>query len=349
MKKRNQNSQKSFMLSMIRIILIIVLIFGTFHSCQMEDNMFATTVDTKISTDYLLHGNLDIYLQNEQVFRHKGKPGVETINLGNENLSNFENCFVLHIASGAESVGTVSSAIITLDGKEILNTSDFKNNSVLYDFEVCNLSQLSTLDVEVRGEPGSYIDIWLEGKIKDPFAGDHGFFSDKRDGKEYKWVRIGDQIWMAENLAYKTETGSWAYNDDESNVATYGRLYSWEAASSACPAGWHLPTQAEWTTLFDNLGGVSVAGGKLKEAGTSHWASPNTAATNERGFTGLPGGARDYDGTFGYLSIYGFWWTSNQYQNFPAAVYLTMSYDYSDIYIGVYNMQAGMSVRCVKD
>lgn len=348
MKKRNQNSQKGFMLSMIRIILIIVLIIGTFHSCQMEDNMFATSVDTEISTDYLLQGNLDIYMQNEQVFRLKGKPGVETINLGNGNLSNFENCFVLNIASGAESVGTVSSAIITLEGIEILNTSDFKNNCVLYDFEVCNLSEQSTLDVEVRGDPGSYIDIWLEGKIKDPFAGDNGFFFDERDGQEYKWVRIGDKIWMGENLAYKTGTGSWAYNDDENNVAAYGRLYNWEAASSACPAGWHLPSQAEWTTLLNNLGGQSAAGGKLKEAGTSHWASPNTDATNETGFTALPGGDRGYDGTFVYLNIYGLWWTSTVFDPI-SSVYLNMHYGSSDIYIGVANNQVGMSVRCVKD
>jgi uncharacterized protein (TIGR02145 family) len=149
---------------------------------------------------------------------------------------------------------------------------------------------------------------------------------DARDGNAYKTVKIGNQIWLAENLKYLPSvvgpgTGSettpyyYVYGYDGTNVTdakatsnytTYGVLYNWPAAMAGsassnanpsgvqgvCPAGWHLPSDAEWTELTDYLGGKSVAGGKLKETGTTHWASPNTGATNETGFTALPGGYR---------------------------------------------------------
>ena len=103
------------------------------------------------------------------------------------------------------------------------------------------------------------------------------------DNNVYNTVIIGTQIWLKENLKvtkYRnsdTITTTWAYNGNESNVSTYGRLYDWYAATDSrglCPTGWHLPTDAEWTTLTDYLEGLSVAGGKLKEAGTTHWNSP---------------------------------------------------------------------------
>ncbi len=114
--------------------------------------------------------------------------------------------------------------------------------------------------------------------------------------KTYKTVKIGTQVWMSENLAYKPSTGNyWAYHDDNANVAKYGYLYDWETACKVCPSGWHLPSDEEWTTLIDYLGGEDVAGGKMKavgtiEAGTGLWYDPNDGATNESGFSGLPGG-----------------------------------------------------------
>src|SRR5690554_4182629 len=161
-----------------------------------------------------------------------------------------------------------------------------------------------------------------------------GTFIDSRDGNEYNWVQIGDQVWMAENLAYlpsvnmvadgsEDAAGSYyyVYGYDGTNVAeakatdnyaTYGVLYNWTAAMNACPDGWHLPSDAEWTELTDYLGGESVAGGKLKETGTTHWASPNTGATNETGFTALPGGYRNNTGTFHGIGYYGYWWSATE-------------------------------------
>lgn len=195
--------------------------------------------------------------------------------------------------------------------------------------------------------------------------------TDTRDGKTYSTVMIGTQCWFAQNLnvgtkvpssAGQTEDGvfeKYCYNDDDANCAVYGGLYQWDeamlytltpGAQGICPAGWHLPTDAEWTTLTTFLGGEAVAGGKLKEAGTTHWLSPNTGATNETGFTALPGGIRN--GTAPYfdgLGYYGFWWSSNVYNTYTAW-YRYMSTSVADIsrgYLGYRDL--GYAVRCLKD
>ncbi len=209
-----------------------------------------------------------------------------------------------------------------------------------------------------------------------------GFFRDPRDGYEYKTLKIGTQTWMAENLAYLPSvvgpgTGSqttsyyyvYGYNGTvvadakaTSNYTTYGVLYNWTAAmggsasstanpsgvQGVCPAGWHLPSDAEWTELTNHLGGESVAGGKLKETGTAHWNSPNTEATNEFDFTALPGGDRLSNGTFYNIGLYGLWWSSTEYDA-PSALYRNMDSSNSSVYRGNVNKELGFSVRCVKD
>ncbi len=209
-----------------------------------------------------------------------------------------------------------------------------------------------------------------------------GTFIDSRDGNEYNWVQIGDQVWMAENLKYLPSvvgpgTGSqttphyyvYGYNGTDVNAAkattnysTYGVLYNWPAAmvgatssqanpsgvQGVCPTGWHLPSDAEWTELTDYLGGTSIAGGKLKETGTTHWYSPNTGATNETGFTALPGGLRDYDGYFSSIGNFGHWWTATEDDSdFAWGRYVY--YYTSDVGRYVYYKDHGFSVRCVRD
>lgn len=155
------------------------------------------------------------------------------------------------------------------------------------------------------------------------------------DGNVYNTVTIGTQVWMAENLRttkYKDNTAiplvtdntawtnlstpgyCWYNNDAATNKSTYGALYNWYTVNTGklCPTGWHVPTDAEWSTLTTCLGGVGVAGGKLKEAGTSHWMSPNVGATNETGFTALPSGYRYAGGTFEYNGLGGWWWSSTE-------------------------------------
>ncbi|MEX2594050.1 MAG: fibrobacter succinogenes major paralogous domain-containing protein [Anditalea sp.] len=140
-----------------------------------------------------------------------------------------------------------------------------------------------------------------------------GTFTDPRDGQTYKTVRINEQIWMTENLNYATED-SWCYDNDPVNCARYGRLYERLPALTACPDGWHLPTEEEWRLLVTYLGGVDVAGGKMKST-TGDWFEPNTGATNESGFTGLPGGfsfVDNVDREYFARRGEGFWWSSTE-------------------------------------
>jgi uncharacterized protein (TIGR02145 family)/uncharacterized repeat protein (TIGR02543 family) len=198
--------------------------------------------------------------------------------------------------------------------------------------------------------------------------------TDSRDDNVYQTVAIGNQIWMAENLRYLPDTvhsnadfetagnssqpgyGIYGYNGSVvaeakavANYSTYGVLYNWYAVNeNVCPIGWHVPTDAEWTTLTDYLGGTSVAGGKLKETGTTHWNSPNNGATNETGFTALPGGFRSYGGTFGTVGSSGYWWSSAEYST-TSAWSRNMSYDGSSVDSYGYGKQDGFSVRCLRD
>jgi uncharacterized protein (TIGR02145 family) len=200
------------------------------------------------------------------------------------------------------------------------------------------------------------------------------------DGNVYKTVTIGSQVWMAENLKTtryrngdvigttspalldisreRAPKYQWVYVGWHSDLATYGRLYTWYAVTDSrniAPAGWHVPTDAEWTTLTDCLGGESVAGGKLKETGTTHWKSPNTDASNESGFTALPGGLRwatgafEGDGNFNGDGHHGGCWWSSSGNNINAwsrtLVYLNSKLLREDIH----SKSSGFSVRCVKD
>ncbi len=185
-------------------------------------------------------------------------------------------------------------------------------------------------------------------------AQDQGNFIDSRDGKTYKTVKLGNQIWMAENLNYETNSGSWVYKKNPSNETIYGRLYNWETATKACPFGWHLPSEEEWLVLREYMGGKSIAGAKLKEEGTEHWQSPNKGATNESGFSALPGGLRNQNNGFHYIGKHGQWWTSTWKDGgFDTGMrYMDMSSKSTKLlqYIGKMSFdKVGLSVRCIKD
>ena len=114
------------------------------------------------------------------------------------------------------------------------------------------------------------------------------------------------------------------------------------------PTGWHLPGDAEWTELTNSLGGGSVAGDKLKESGTTHWTSPNAGATNETGFTALPGGGRDLDGSFKFFNGYGNWWSATE-GSASSAWGRRMYYDGGGVLKVSGSNELGFSVRCVRD
>jgi uncharacterized protein (TIGR02145 family) len=201
----------------------------------------------------------------------------------------------------------------------------------------------------------------------------YGTMTDQ-EGNIYKTITIGTQTWMAENLRTAiyndgtvipmvTEKTTWAnltsgaycnYNNttNSDTIATYGRLYNWFAVNTGklAPKGWHVPTDDEWTTLTNILGGSSTAGGKLKEAGTIHWNGSNLGATNESGFTALPGGIRGTNGVFDGIGGYGYWWSVTEYDASSSWVWdWAMYYDGSYVLRDLDYEELGFSVRCVKD
>ena len=178
--------------------------------------------------------------------------------------------------------------------------------------------------------------------------GSSGFFTDIRDDHQYKTVKIGSQVWMTENLNYDSGGGSRIYENNSAGALVYGRLYDWMAATLVCPSGWHLPDNEEWSALINYLGGDSIAGGKMKENGVVHWQSPNTGATNEAGFTALPGGILSDDGNFYDIRNIGRWWSSTEESTFNAWSVMTTSNETTASKVLVYKKK-GLSVRCIRD
>ena len=171
-----------------------------------------------------------------------------------------------------------------------------------------------------------------------------GILIDSRDGQSYRTVKIGNQVWMAENLNYET-ANSYCYKDSASNCTKYGRLYTWAAAKAACPSGWHLPTEVEFKELVATVGGSSTAGKMLKS--TSGWYSSGNG-TDAYSFSALPAG---YGSDYGYYGNEGdnaHFWSSTENGSYSAyGMYL----DYYDdnAYLDNSVKDYGFSVRCVKD
>jgi uncharacterized protein (TIGR02145 family) len=193
-------------------------------------------------------------------------------------------------------------------------------------------------------------------------------------------VTIGTQIWQTTNLDVTTysdgtpipevtdpnawanlTTGAWCYyNNDTANGAIYGKLYNWYAVAGIhdtdpntpnkklAPTGYHVPSDAEWTTLITYLGGERVAGGKMKETGTGHWKSPNTGATNSSGFSGLPGSYRNSNGLFEFIGYTCKCWSSSEANTANAR---PRGLFYTDEIVLIYyrNKTHGSSVRCLRD
>jgi uncharacterized protein (TIGR02145 family) len=182
-------------------------------------------------------------------------------------------------------------------------------------------------------------------------AQETGTFTDPRDGKTYRTVTIGSQIWMAENLAYKAMSGcyasGWDSDNKKANAVKYGYLYEWKAAKKACPPGWHLPTKDEWEILIGYLGGENVAGLEMKSP--VGWAEDDAGA-DSHGFSALPGGSRCDCGDFIFLGEAAHWWTATESDKYCAWKWIVAKGS-PQIAIGVYGKSVGgaMSVRCVKD
>ena len=212
-------------------------------------------------------------------------------------------------------------------------------------FAVVGCDDSSSASAGPNDEPGIESSSSSSGKVtepaevtssssKDPELAEESF-TDTRDGQTYKTVTIGTQTWMAENLNYET-ANSYCYNDNSANCTKYGRLYTWGAAKTACPSGWHLPTSAEFETLFTAVGGSSTAGTKLKS--TSAW---NNSGNGTDGY-----------GDYYYEGYYADFWSSTEDSTEDGSdcayfMRLYYSYDYADLNNNY--KYYGFSVRCVMD
>ncbi|HLF35516.1 MAG TPA: FISUMP domain-containing protein [Cyclobacteriaceae bacterium] len=309
--------------------------------------------------------------------RSKGTPITETISLENPEFENYENEFTLKIQNGDDKKTRVSSAEIKIDGVIIAGPSDFSKNVSSITKEITGLTNTSTLEVRLISTPGSFIILSIDGILKPDST---GTFIDNRDNTEYSYIKIGQQYWMQENLAYlpavsppwdgsSTDPFYYVYGYESNDVTeaknsgyynAYGVLYNWQAATNGesgsddvpsdvqgvCPAGWHLPSIYEWDILVDYLGGDSIAGKKLKSE--SGWYN-NGNGDNSSGFTGLPASLRDAgDGDFDPDGEYGLWWSSSEYSS-DQAWGRNMNWSYDDITRGYYFKSVGLSIRCVKD
>lgn len=203
--------------------------------------------------------------------------------------------------------------------------------------------------------------------------GNRGRVSDI-EGNEYETITIGTQQWMSESLrTTKYNNGTpipkvadgpawsnltspaycWFNNDSITHADPYGALYNHYTVADTnslniCPTGWHIPSDDEWTTMATFLGGSAVAGGKMKEAGLAHWNTPNMGATNESGFSALPGGGRDTSGVFIKLSLNGFWWSSTESSSIDAW-YHFLSSNHGQLVRFNFRKEDGLSLRCLRD
>jgi uncharacterized protein (TIGR02145 family) len=247
------------------------------------------------------------------------------------------------------------------------------DGSCLYQNATCDDGDVNTVNDVINSE------CVCAGTILPPPLYTMGNGVTDMDGNFYPSIIINGQEWMQQNLAVtkyrngdpiptglsnttwlNTTSGAYAiYNNDAANNTTYGKLYNWYAVNDSrglCPTGWHVPSDAEWTTLINYLdpnqnpsaNGTqsTVAGGKMKS--TTGWNAPNTGATNESGFTGLPGGYRYDDGTYNYIGYYGFWWSSTEVGSSLGWNRRLSNYG-SLVYRSLANKTDGSSVRCLKD
>jgi len=347
-------------------------------SCQKEEVELPMEEpgNTNLLKSAELTSGYSVFFQAEPFVRGDGKPVI--INVELDSPDGWESCFKMHVTSGDENGNFVSSAIVKVDGAEKLNTSDFSNSAKEYVIQLCDLTKESSLAVEIRGAPGSTLDIWIEG-IKG--------LLDERDGKIYQTIKIGDQWWMAENLAYlpsvvgpgtgsSTEPYYYVHGYDGTDIdaaktyeyyvfnsySSFGVLYNWPAAVTDCPSGWHLPTDAEWSTLtnylIDNGYGYDGSGDDIAYSMASEGYSwpfydiPGTPgyyheSNNSSGFTALPGGFR-YDLGFRFAGRLGYWWSSSEASSNEAWMRY-LAYAGSKVSRASQLREFGYSVRCVRD
>lgn len=293
-----------------------------------------------------------------------------------------DGMYVVRIGSGSYLISglLVSSGSQKHDPeivREYTELSFEKKSSAKGEAEEVKMQYTSGDVLKFTGISGSYTTIITDVPVSSKTITFNFVKCTDGDGNDYPVVETGKgegkciQYWMAVNLrstkyndgtmiplvtegntwsALTSEAYCWYNNNETAYKSIYGALYNWHAVNTGklCPAGWHMPTDEEWTALSDHFGGLGYSGGRMKETGTTHWATPNTTATNISGFTALPGGYRTAAGSFVSMGDKGMWWSDTGYGT-ANAWFRSMTYD-SDVMIRDHSDQKnGFSVRCVKD
>jgi len=256
---------------------------------------------------------------------------------------------VIIVRNGGSTVITSGLVWDTLSSPTISLSTKTTNSGIIMDTFINNITGL-------RKGKIYYVRAYATSSAGTGYGGQRTFislspdstFTDPRDGQSYTFRHIGTQVWMTKNLNYITDSGSYCYNNDATNCSIYGRLYNWNTALTVAPPGWHLPSDTEWQTLINYLGGSAVAGGKMKEAGTAHWISPNTGADNTSSFSGLPGGSYYTSGVFDGIGTTGNWWSSTE-SNTTDALYCYSRYLLASIVRSYNGKSKSYSVRCVRN
>jgi uncharacterized protein (TIGR02145 family) len=338
----------------------------TVESITEADPVFGSSIAGGITEVDTANWNnkLESYIETDPVFGASvaaGISGTDTTNWNNKLDAEVDGS----VTNEIQTISRTGLTVTLTDGGSYTDsvnvfTGNMKNQ---------NITNLADPVNDQDAASKAYVDALLE-RINE-LESQPGIVKDY-DNNLYTTIKIGNQVWIAENLktthyangdAIPDGTGAgnifsetdpeywFAYDDDLDNVSNYGRLYTWYTVTDSrnvCPDGWHVPTDAEWTELTDYLGGTSISGGKLKETGTTHWNSTNTGATNETGFTALPGGMRNGGGTFYNIGSYGFWWSSTE-SSTTLSWARSLSYMSTNVYRDGYSKESGYSVRCLRD
>jgi len=358
MKKKIQILRKGFMGRIIPVVLIAVLLSVTFQSCQKDEGILdagqAGQLKSASISSASQSSSISTVLINNLISKINGyvTSGELQSGIANALVSKLENA-IKSIDKGNEkpAMNQLQAAINQVDGLVGAGTVDTTiGNGIIFDIRA--------------------------------LAGENPTYTDPRDGKVYKTVKIGDQIWMAENLAYLPGvnpptvgsdfipyyyvSGYYGTNTADAkatdNYKTYGVLYNWPAAKAACPEGWHIANNAEWTQLLyyliHNGYGYGGSGNDIAKAlaATTSWnysrypdtPGSNLSSNNSSGFSGLPGGFRYAGNIFKSLRSFGYWWSANAYSGYQN-YYFGLGYRYNQLIKSAIYNRNGISVRCVRN
>lgn len=296
------------------------------------------------------------------------EPLIVFLGIEIENFEYFRSHFLLVIDSISDANGSGMSDIsIELDGRPVVRMGDLEKEDRSLSRRIV-LTENSAMKIRFEGNPGSSVRISILGWLESNMAADI-------DGNIYQTIKIGNQVWMAENLKVTRfndgtivpaidNSNEWynltspaycRYNNDPSNLEHFGALYNFYAINSGklAPKGWHVPSEEELHTLISNLDPEAnfvrheaslIAGGMLKETGFDHWAEPNSGATDESGFSALPGGCRSYAGNFSMIGTFGYFGATGNQTVMSLRFATGSAFIRDDV-----SKYVGVSVRCVKD